>query len=102
MLHHERAFGLELAADFLARDDVATAENGIITLILERAGERLASVWRPLQQKRQIAFDAARPECDRVQAHAVAHRDHQVLADEIRLAGRLHAGGCTGGKNEQE
>ena len=54
----------------------------IVGLSIDRVRERLAVVWRAREQERKIAVRIPRTQDDGVEAHAVAHRNHLVAAEE--------------------
>ena len=92
-VHHVIAFGAVLAAHVLHRADVAAFDDhvgGVVIALQDRAEMAAVGVarqarrvvGRPRQQDRR-ASRALRHDHDRVQLHAVAHRDHHDALDVV-------------------
>ena len=86
-LHHERAFGAELAADVLEHEDVAFVRQRLV-VAHEAAVRALDAIGRAPQDDRQRPRLVLRCEDLGVETDAVARRNHHVLHGE-RVAGTL-------------
>jgi len=103
-LHHERAFGSELAADVGEHEDVALVCQRL-EVHVEGVGRVRDAVRRPRHDDRQRLPLILRDKHLRVQAHAVARRNHHIT-DVEPIGGRglrvnLRRRGATAGRSAQ-
>ena len=103
-LHNELPLGLEPPANVLEDEDVSVVGQ-LPEAAIEDGGAPIDSVGRPLEDHGQRALLIFRRVNVGIQAHAVAHRDHDVgLSVALRVVGNrlLSARGTSRQRNNED